>query len=71
MGIKAKSQARFLSECKKIFLEISVYVANPKLRTANGFSYLIRTVELEPGMKNAVEICVDSIRERRAAYTVK
>jgi len=41
---------------------------NPKLRTANGFHYLVRTVELELG-KNVIEIYVDEDRVRRVAYT--
>ena len=56
---------------KEIAWVRAIDATDPKLRTANGFSYLVRTVELEPGMKNAVEIYVDGIRERRAAYTVK
>ena len=51
-------------------MEISVYLANPKLKPATALSYLVRGVELEPGMK-AVEIYVDGIRERLAAYTFK
>ena len=42
---------------------------DPKLRTANGFQYLVRTVTLKAGMKNALEIYVDGIRVRRAAYS--
>ena len=39
-----------------------------KLREANGFYYLVRTVDLRPG-KNALEIYVDGERERRTAYS--
>ena len=40
-----------------------------KLRTANGFHYLVRTVTLKAGMKNVLEIYVDGERVRRAAYS--
>jgi hypothetical protein len=42
---------------------------DPKLRTANGFQYLVRTVTLKAGMKNVLEIYVDGERVRRAAYS--
>jgi hypothetical protein len=41
---------------------------DPKLRKANGFNYLVRTINLVPG-KNRVEIKVDGERERFTTYT--
>ena len=43
--------------------------ADPKLRSANGASYLVRTINLVAGQKNVVEIYVDGERTTRAAYT--
>jgi hypothetical protein len=42
---------------------------DPKLRTANGSYYLVRTVELVEGQKNVLEIWVDGVRTTRTAYT--
>ena len=39
-----------------------------KLREANGSYYLVRTVRLVPGQKNALEIYLDGERIWRAAY---
>jgi hypothetical protein len=41
---------------------------DPKLRSANGAYYLVRTVELVAGQKNVIEIYVDGERVKRAAY---
>ena len=40
-----------------------------KLRTANGAHYLVRTVELIKGQKNILEVHVDGVRIKRAAYS--
>lgn len=42
--------------------------SDPKLRRANGFDYLVRSIELTSG-KNTFEIFVDGERVRRVAYT--
>ena len=42
---------------------------NPKLRSANGFHYLVRTVNLRSG-KNSLEFYQDGDRIRRNAYSV-
>ena len=42
--------------------------SDPKLRTANGSHYLVRTLDLELG-KNVIEIYVGGERVRRVAYT--
>jgi hypothetical protein len=70
-NVVGAGKVQFFLNGKEIAWVRAIDATDPKLRTANGFSYLVRTVELEPGMKNAVEIYVDGIRERRAAYTVK
>jgi hypothetical protein len=41
---------------------------SPKLRSANGFHYLVRTVNLQPG-KNSLEFYQDGDRIRRNAYS--
>lgn len=43
---------------------------NPKLRNANGASYLVRTVELKPG-KNRLEIRLNGESVREVTYTSK
>ena len=43
--------------------------SDAKLREANGFYYLVRTVELVEGQKNVLEIYVDGVRTKRTAYT--
>ena len=43
--------------------------ADSKLRTANGASYLVRTIDLVEGQKNVLEIYVDGVRTTRNAYT--
>ena len=43
--------------------------SDSKLREANGSYYLVRTVDLVEGQKNALEIYVDGQRVWRAAYT--
>ena len=40
-----------------------------KLRTANGAHFLVRTVELVKGQKNILEVHLDGIRIKRAAYS--
>ena len=40
-----------------------------KLREANGFYYLVRTVNLVQGQKNALEVYLDGQRILRAAYS--
>lgn len=44
--------------------------SDPKLRLANGSSYLVRTLVLVAG-KNVIEIHVDGERVKRAAYTLR
>jgi hypothetical protein len=43
--------------------------ADSKLREANGAYYLVRTVDLVEGQKNALEIYVDGVRIERNAYS--
>ena len=43
--------------------------ADPKLRTANGASYLVRKVDLVEGQKNILEVYLDGVRIKRAAYS--
>ena len=42
---------------------------DPKLRTANGAHYLVRTVYLVEGQKNVLEVWVEGVRAWRSAYS--
>ena len=61
---------QFLLVGKEIAWVRAVDESDPKLSFANGFSYLVRTVELSPG-KNRFEILVDGERVFRATYVPK
>ena len=47
----------------------AVSAADPKLRTANGAHYLVRTVDLVEGQKNILEVYLDGVRIKRTAYS--
>lgn len=71
--IYAKSPAgagkiQFFLNGKEIAWVKAKTAADPKLRNANGASYLVRTVTLAAG-KNVLEIYVDGVRTTRVAYT--
>jgi hypothetical protein len=70
-NIVGVGKVQFFLNGKEIAWVRAVDETDPKLRKANGFNYLVRTVNLKAGMKNAVEIYVDGERVRRAAYTVR
>lgn len=70
-NIVGVGKVQFFLNGREIAWVRAVDETDPKLRTTNGFHYLVRTVELKPGMKNAVEIYVNGERQRRAAYTVR
>jgi hypothetical protein len=70
-NIVGVGKVQFFLNGKEIAWVRAVDETDPKLRKANGFNYLVRTVNLKAGTKNAVEIYVDGERVRRAAYTVR
>jgi hypothetical protein len=70
-NIVGEGKVQFMLNGKEIAWVRAVDESDPKLREANGFYYLVRTVSLKAGMKNVVEIFVDGERVRRAAYTVR
>lgn len=70
-NIVGVGKVQFFLNGKEIAWVRAVDETDPKLRKANGFNYLVRTVNLKAGQKNAVEIYVDGERVRRAAYTVR
>ena len=63
-------KVQFMHNDKEIAWVRAVDQSNPKLRSANGFSYLVRSVDLLPG-KNVFEIYIDGERVRRAAYALR
>jgi hypothetical protein len=48
----------------------AIDATDPKLRTANGSHYLVRTLKLVQG-KNVIEIYLDGLRIQRSAYTFR
>jgi hypothetical protein len=60
---------RFMVNGKEVVWVRAIDETDAKLREANGFYYLVRTVTLKAGMKNVLEIYVDAERVRRAAYS--
>jgi len=68
-NIVGAGKVQFMLNGKEIAWVNASSSADSKLRTANGFSYLVRTVELVEGQKNVLEIWVDGVRTTRTAYT--
>jgi len=62
-------KVQFMFNGKEIAWVRATSAADPKLRTANGASYLVRTIDLVEGQKNVLEISVDGVRTTRTAYT--
>ena len=60
---------RFMLNGEEIAWVRATSAADPKLRTANGAHYLVRTVELIKGQKNILEVYLDGVRIKRAAYS--
>lgn len=61
-------KVQFFLNGKEIAWVRAVDGTDPKLRKSNGSSYLVRTVEFADG-KNVLEVYVDGVRARRAAYS--
>lgn len=62
-------KVQFVFNGKEIAWVNATSETNPKLRTANGVHYLVRTVELIKGQKNILEIYLDGTRIKRVAYS--
>lgn len=67
-NIVGAGKIQFMVNGKEVAWVRAVDETDAKLREANGFYYLVRTVRLVPGQKNALEIYVDGERIWRAAY---
>lgn len=67
-NIVGEGKVRFVLNGREIAWINAVDNTDPKLRSANGSYYLVRTVSLKGG-KNVLEIYVDGVRERRVVYT--
>ena len=62
-------KVQFFFNGKEIAWVNATSESDPKLRTANGAHYLVRTVDLVLGQKNVLEIYLDGERIRRTAYS--
>ena len=67
-NIVGAGKIQFMVNGKEVAWVRAVDETDAKLREANGFYYLVRTVRLVPGQKNALEIYLDDERIWRAAY---
>tara|TARA_B110000503_G_scaffold58745_1_gene93931 strand:+ start:95 stop:2938 length:2844 start_codon:yes stop_codon:yes gene_type:complete len=68
-NIVGAGKVQFFLNGKEIAWVNASSAADSKLRTANGASYLVRTVDLVEGQKNVLEIFVDGVRTARSAYS--
>ena len=68
-NIVGGGKIRFMLNGKEIAWVRAVSAADPKLRTANGAHYLVRTVDLVEGQKNILEVYLDGVRIKRTAYS--
>ena len=62
-------KVQFFFNGKEIAWVNATSADDPKLRTANGSQYLVRTVYLVEGQKNVLEVWVEGVRAWRAAYS--
>ena len=62
-------KVQFFVNGKEIAWVNATSADDPKLRTANGAYYLVRTVYLVEGQKNVLEIWVEGVRAWRSAYS--
>lgn len=67
-NVVGEGKVRFVLNGREIAWINAVDNSDPKLRSANGAYYLVRTVSLKGG-KNVLEIYVDGVRERRVVYS--
>jgi hypothetical protein len=69
-NIVGAGKVQFMFNGREIAWVRAADTANPKLRFAKGFYYLVRTVDLVPGQKNVIEGYVNGERLRRTAYSL-
>ena len=67
-NIVGEGKVRFVLNGREIAWINAVDNSDPKLRSASGAYYLVRTANLKTG-KNVLEIYVDGTREARVVYT--
>ena len=67
-NIVGAGKVQFMLNGKEIAWVNATSEGNPKLRTANDAYYLVRTVYLIKGQKNILEVHLDGVRIKRAAY---
>jgi len=67
-SIVGAGKVQFMLNGKEIAWVNATSEGNPKLRTANDAYYLVRTVYLIKGQKNILEVHLDGVRIKRAAY---
>lgn len=67
-NVVGEGKVQFMLNGEEIAWVRAVDATDPKLRTANGSSYLVRTVEFAAG-KNVLEVYLDGVRTTRTAYT--
>jgi hypothetical protein len=67
-NVVGEGKVQFFLNGKEIAWVRATSATDSKLRTANGASYLVRTVEFAAG-KNVLEVYVDGVRTTRTAYT--
>ena len=68
-NIVGAGKIQFMLNGEEIAWVRAVSAADPKLRTANGAHYLVRTVDLVEGQKNVLEVYLDGVRIMRTAYS--
>ena len=68
-NIVGTGKVQFFLNSEEVAWVRAVDQTDAKLREANGFYYLVRTVLLVKGQKNVLETYVDGVRTTRSAYT--
>ena len=68
-NVIGEGKVQFFLNGSEIAWVRAVDASDPKLRSANGAAYLVRTVDFVEGQKNVLEIYVDGVRTTRTAYT--
>lgn len=67
-NLVGKGKVQFVVNGKEIAWVRAADASNPKIREANGFKYMVRSVTLRPG-KNVFEIYLGGTRVKRVAYS--
>lgn len=70
-NVIGRGKVQFFVDGKEIAWVNAVDATDPKLRTANGYHYLVRTVQLKAdGSKTRFEVKLNGERVRRNTYTI-